>query len=122
MADLFDKKTWETGETITESDLNRMEDGIEYAVNRTVYVDMLSLPKTYNELVNYAVAEKTVIYAEYRLVSDVYKITIYTLTALDYRDNIYYAVFTTGIVSEEYAVPYTLMYASTDPDEPMGEV
>ena len=62
MADSFNIKTWETDETITASDLNRMEQGIKSANDRVVVVHPRDQTEfTFNKLLSYLLDNKIVI-------------------------------------------------------------
>ena len=86
-----------------------------------VYVDMRNDPKSFNELKRDLLSRKVVKYIEDELVEVGYRYSEYTLAALDYGDNGYYALFNgCGLVGSS-AEPITLMFFASNPDDPMTE-
>lgn len=125
MADSFNTKTWETEETITASDLNRMEQGIKSANDRVIVVSVEDENEfTYNKLLSYIADHKIVILydQEYHESSDLAHHSTLKGVMYDYRKQRYFAFFDT--IQFDYDNPDSsfisiVTYAASSPDSLM---
>lgn len=127
MADSFNTKTWESEETITASDLNRMEQGIESANDRVVVVRLADPNEfTYNKLFSYIASNKIVVLNEDTYTDSSFHASLSTVRCVRYdayRQR-YYALADSIAFNDDEPDNSTVLvstYIASSPDEPMIE-